>query len=342
MHEKFLETLRQSDPEFHWEFFPDFIRKKLDVGEPSPHMKIVGHLSQDCSWEEKIWRAGCYAAPYSVISAEVLWTYWPLERMLAHTDEFLPWLQEHWGGIHWRMERRCVNTPAKFAENLTQYAEWAVSRLPQTLETRSQDKRIFYDQLWESVTSVKFMGRYISIRLIELMRRFCNIDAPLYDIRSIGGWSPKQALTLLRPDRTDEILSDNMKVSNAASDEVAEEIFQEVRKRNLLELDYYIFAAMLCEYREAYEDRHQYPGRTHDQEISYHSKFSGYWKAKGFTSRLFEARAAIFPHECLGELNGWDGIRHELSRVLRDEGYNWSDLIYDYAAFKEFPEPVLR
>jgi hypothetical protein len=88
---------------------------------------------------------------------------------------------------------------------------------------------------------------------------------------------------------------------------------------------------MLCEYREAYEDHHQYPGRTLDQELDYQdSDAATYWLAKGYPTGLWQARKELFPDVALGETQGWSGIRHDLSRWLRDRGVNWSDTLYDY------------
>ncbi len=313
------ETLFDFD---HWRLFPEFIRYKLAVGEPSPHMKIVGYLSRDEDRLEQVWRAGCYAAPYSILTAEVLWTNWPMERMVKEPEKLLPWLREHWPGIHTRTERRCVRTPEKMAVCLIQYAEWARLEFPGIVKQQYGSNEEKYEAYWTSATSVKYMGRYIVIRLIELLRRYTIPEAPtLFDIRSIGAWSPKRTLAYLYPYYSQSILSNDSATSNRYTDILAQETLVKLQEE-IPELDHYVFAAMLCEYREAFEDRHQYPGRTHDQEIEYHRKVSGYWKDYGFKSSMFEARAALFPHECLGEKNGWDGMRHELSRVVRDHNYN--------------------
>ena len=99
-----------------WDIFGEFIQKKLDVGEPSPHMKIVGYLSKDLPLKERFWRAGCYGVPYSIITAEVMWTEWPWERAEKDPGGLRDWIHANWKNIHTRTERRCVRSPKKFSE----------------------------------------------------------------------------------------------------------------------------------------------------------------------------------------------------------------------------------
>ncbi len=325
-----------------WKIFGEFIQKKLDVGEPSPHLKIVGHLSRDLPIQERIWRAGCYAVPYSIITAEVLWTEWPLARARRDLKGLEEWIYDNWKNIHTRTERRCVRTPAKFSECLLGYNRWMVEDLPDVLDTiKGMPNEAAYDYLWDSIHTVKYLGRYINIRILDLYYRYCEVDAHLYDIRSIGGWSPKKMLALLYPLHTDSLLLKG-KSSDDWANELATESLSVYQDEYGLEIDFYIYAAMLCEYRVAYEGSHQYPGRTHDQEIEYFNKKGKPWVDQGFEFKMFEARKELFPHECLGELSGWSGIRDELSRSMRENGYVWSDVDFDYGKTTDFANPVRR
>lgn len=326
--------------EQQWHFLGDFTQRKLEVGEPSPHMKIVGHLSRDCSWEEKVWRAGCYGVPYSIITAEVLWTEWPFARALSDPRGLESWIHQNWSNIHTRTERRCVRTPAKFSECLLGYARWAERDFAAVLGGQYNSNAEAYDALWGSISSVKYLGRYINIRILELLHRYAGVEAHLYDIRSIGGWSPKKMLAFLYPEHSAALLSSGVEGDKLA-DHLATEALHYYQRQGL-DVDFYVFAAMLCEYREAYEDRHQYPARTHDQEIEYFHKKGRVWEEKGFCFQMFNARREIFPHECLGELQGWSGIRHDLSRVLRDYGYNWCDTLFCYGRTNDYSQPAAR
>ena len=325
-----------------WSMLREFIQKKLDVGEPSPHMKIVGFLGKDKPIRERFWMAGCYAVPYSIITAEVLWTEWPLERALSDLGGLEEWIYANWKDIHTRTERRCVRTPAKFSECLLGYCRWMNHTLPNTLEEiKGLGNDEAYDLLWESVNSVMYLGRYINIRILDFYHRYCGISAKLYDIRSIGGWSPKKMLALLYPEHKEVLLGPGKYGDPLANKLATEAMYSYIEDG--LKIDFYIFAAMLCEYRVAYENMRQYPGRTHDQEIEYFAKKGAAWVKKGFEFKMFEARKELFPHECLGEIGGWTGIRDELSTVMRQYRYVWSDVEFDYGETgHDLGNPVAR
>lgn len=323
----------QSDhvPAWHLEKFVDFTKAKAEIGEPSPHMTIVGYLSKDLPVVERMWYAGCYLNAYSIGTAEAMYAAWNYEQAVWDPGGLEAWIHDHWEGFHTRTERRMVRTPAAFAKAQLSYLVWLQDAVPILRQYRHLPPEALYDLWWASIIGldgwpgIHNFGRYITIRLIEFVNRYGGEHLPLYDIRSIGAESPIRALMLFRPDRAADLATGKRDVV----DEVAEGVLAEARTV-WPDISHYVFAAMLCEYREAYEDHHQYPGRTHDQELQYatHPKLA-YWEESG---RLFEARAALFPHEVLGEKHGWLGIRHELSYVLRDRGMVWSDLRYKYPA----------
>lgn len=323
-------------PNWHRATMAEFQAKKAEVGEPSPHMTVVNYLSQGLPETERLWRIGCYLVPYSLVSAEAIWNAFPAPAPRAELEA---WINQHWQGIHTRTERRAVRTPAKFTRSLASWAEYIESGEPQYL----LEQQAPYEQWWDSVNRVEFFGRYIVIRAIEAIRRDAarnghpHPEMALRDIRAMGGDSPVRALTMFYPAASaDKILG-----SPKAADQLAQYLLEDLRDAGST-MDHYVFAAMLCEYREAYEDGHQYPGRTIDQELEYqHGPHAAYW-AKHFTPALPGARMALFPPQALGEATGsWEGVRPDLSHLLRDHGYVWSDLVYDWeASAANLAEPV--
>jgi hypothetical protein len=197
-----------------------------------------------------------------------------------------------------------------------------------------------YDRVWESVSGIKFFGRYINIRFVEGLRRYCGVPAMLYDIRSVGGWSPKRALAYLYPERAAALLQEGAE-GDRLTDRLAYELLAQVCKE-LPAVNEYVLAAMLCEFKSAFENRKQFVGHTIDQEPDLYDKVQRYWGDAVDRDLLWRARAALFPPEVLGEVSGWQGYRHSLARVLRDHGYVWSDLLHDYAATTDYANPVLR
>ena len=335
--------LRGHTPDWHFDRFVEFTRCKGQVGEPSPHLAIVGHLSKDMTVECRLWLLGCYAATYCLPTAQVLHEMYPLERV--RTEGHAPletWLAEHWRGIITRTERRCVRSPRNMAECLVSLARWIdEGYAPLTLLPKKMTPEN-YDIVWKSVEGIKFFGRYIAIRFIEGLRRYCGVPAMLYDIRSVGGWSPKRALSYLYPEATSDLLTDDA-AGNVLTNRLATDLLHRVQEI-LPTVNEYVLAAMLCEYKSAFENRHQYVGWTIDQEPLLYDKVSGYWGNRMTEAglALWGARKKLFPPETLGELQGWNGTRWPLTRTLRDHGYVWSDLLYDYKRTDDVAHPVRR
>lgn len=328
---------------WHLEKFTEFIAIKRRVGEPSPHLAIVGHMCKDAGMRDRLWLLGCYAATYCLPTAHVIWKQQPAGRLVKDPGRLRPWLTEHWKGVVTRQERRCVRTPAKMDECLRSYLRWMGEGFPTLSPAAGEDPKAFYDRVWASVSTIKFFGRYINIRLVEGLRRYCGVPASLYDIRSIGGWSPKKCLCYLYPQHADQLLIDD-KAGNGLTDRLAYQLLGQVQKR-VPETDCYILAAMLCEYKGAFEKHHQYPGWTLDQEPLLYDKVQAYWGGRLDSAALWSARAALFPPQVLGERQGWHGTRWPAAAVLRDYGYNWNDFTLDYAATERagrFANPVKR
>jgi hypothetical protein len=128
---------------------------------------------------------------------------------------------------------------------------------------------------------------------------------------------------------------------DATVTERGEDLVKVVRKA-LPFVNHYVCAAMLCEYRKAFEDGSEYPARTQDAELGHFHKFLPYWQAQGFRSNVLAARREIFDARCLGEVGGWKDVRKPLEKVLSEHGYNWSDTVFDYLATKDFHNPQRR
>ena len=133
----------------HWTYFAEFARNEMAVGGPDPHLVLVGEMSHDVSWEERLWRGGCYAAVYNTPTAEILWRQWPWPVLLQVSEaEVIVWLRDHWAGLATRRERRCIRTPEKLAHFLTDYAAWAVTQTYPAWQGQS------YEGLWASAQQV--------------------------------------------------------------------------------------------------------------------------------------------------------------------------------------------
>jgi hypothetical protein len=306
--------------DWHLQKFEEFVKYKQAVGEPSPHMTLAGWLCQDpdepVPLEEVIWRAGLYGAPYSVLTSEAIWSFWPWED----------------SGFHVRRERRMVHEPGRMIHCLQSWRTWCLSGEPERLLNVQQimSPQEAYDAWYGSIEGVMYFGRYITIRVVEFMRRYAGAKAELYDVRSIGGESPVRCLSLLFPEYEEELL---VQKSAAAADSIANDLLDGLQD-TMPAVGHYVLAALLCEYRVAYENRGQYPGRTIDQELEYLNGPKGAYWADLYDTALWSARQATIPNEALGELNDWGGIRHDLSQWLKDRGMVWTDTKWKYPSME--------
>ena len=323
-----------SEPGRHWRAFVDFCRYETWAGGPDPHMAVIGHMIKNEPLAERVWRMGCYLSVFNVPTAEVIWRRWSQTDALNDRAGLENWLREHWAGIKLRRERRPVKAPHKLAECLSAYAAWMGIGWPAAQRAKT------YDELFEAVGRVRYAGRYATIKLCEGLRRYCDVGPAQDDLRPRGGKHPRLGLSYLYPQHRPILLGGDAKPNLRFANELA----IEVRARLIdagLSLSHWSVEAMLCDYKQAFHSR-QYPGRSQDSELAYWDAVNDYWNAG---TEMFDARSAIFPREVLGELTGWTGVREELTTVLRDYGYTWSDALYDYnatLASGDFEHPVSR
>lgn len=326
--------------DWHHERFIEFAAAKAAINEPTPHMGVVTWMVRGQPEPEAIWRAGLYLAAYSVLTGEGIWSSWSHEQIAADPagKAFVPWLADHWPGVHTRKPRRCVRTVRQFSQCALGFADWARDEFPRMRDARWANPEEEYDAWWKSANSIPYFGRYVSIRLLELMRRWGHMRANLYDIRAVGAHSPIRCLMLLRPDRVADLATGDARTVNAIAGEVLDEL-----KGMGMNMSHFTYATLLCEYRSNYEGGTDYAGNQHDEELEYSlSRYADFWRERGLKSQLYEARAAIDPHECLGEIQGWTKRRLDVAGWLRTRGIVWDDTKYDYHKSIAADAPVLR
>ena len=315
----------------HEVFFQEFVEYELAVGGPDPHMKIAAYLASNV--EDPAWFIGCYIAPYNVAVGEVIHNRWrTAAEVVANSGEFNKWITERFDDFPVRKERRAVMGVVKFVEHMLSYAQWTRYRLPVAQGADS------FEEAFDVVSEIRFNGRYGSMKTYEALRRAGFVLPPFVDIQPNGGWSPRLALSWLRPDAAEALNGP----FNAESDAISQEVAAEVRDALSPALDWFDFEVMLCDYKQAYDGR-QYPGRAHDSELGH-----GRAVAAAFPEvplRLWVARSNLFPHVALGERPDyatprWDGRRKELGDVILRYGYTWTDLLYDYSETTDLSVPM--
>jgi len=338
-----LETVDKLTTEQHWQNYVDFCHYDMLAGGPDSHMTLAGHLSKGLPLMERLWHAGVYAGVYNVPTAELIWTGFTHTEMLKISNKDLTdFLTKNWQGIATRTERKCVRVPANMAYYFKNFAEW-IQTLPKSIyyDKNAGTTESRYEELWEhSQKSVKFLGRYSGFKLLEFMTRYCDIPIRLPDIRPRGGWSPRTMLSILYPNEKEILLGPDTDASLARINKIANHALRTVSEA-VDGMDMYKLEVFLCDYKQCYFGRRQYPGRSQDSEIAYLKKLEGYWK-DDFNFQMLKGRAEIFPHWALGEKSGWDVVRKELGTVLYDYGYMWSDSLYDYKNTMDLSVPTSK
>jgi hypothetical protein len=204
-----------------------------------------------------------------------------------------------------------------------------MEKLPE-LQSNSRDMspQERYILFWDvSIKEIKRYARYVALKLLESYRLYCGFELEAPDIRPKDGWSPMKTVSWLFPEKKDLLLSgDNSRLDEV--NRIVKDLQNKLSDEYNVNIDLFHLQVALCEYRESYEGRRQYPGRSLDSELGYYYKAHDKWDS--YQSVFPLARLRKFPRKHLGEWGGWEGARNELGTVISDFDYTWSDLLYDY------------
>jgi len=328
-------------PEDHFRHLAEFIRGVELAGGTTPHVAMtVESMSRLDDDLEKLWFAGCYALTYNWPAAERLFLEMrPVQAV--HRPEISSFLEAHWAGLPLRKERKAVYRQWAFADSVIAYllmARQMVWDKGEWTTDYGEAFRAFND-------NTRFMGRYIAIRWLEVMRRAFPIDCAgwvMPDIHSDGGQHPRKALALIYPEEATALLGGNSTAELAVADRAADRLLVDLATEYGITSNYYEIQSLLCEVKQAINSRRHYPGKSIDSEMGHLTKVRAHWGEDVHTD-FFSVRRAVFPDWSLGELNGWWGVRPELGGLIADYGLVWSDAVYDYAATRasgDFSNPV--
>lgn len=329
---KYTISRTEADVAKHWKGFTDYVALETATGGPDPHLKFLGHLidEDDVDDRERLWRILCYVGCYNTAGAQVVWQRFPH----AGGPPTIKFVSEHWTGIPLRKERRPVRSREKLTQYFTAAHGW-VERYHDRVRSMS------YDELWDALDDDLFgVGRYIGMRFLEALRLHYGAEGRMYDLRPRGGWGSKLTVTYLYPEFDEQLnRSPENSRNNATANAIGREIKDALEDDYGIALDWYTLETLLCNYRQAL-GKGKYPGAPHDSELEYAQKAVDYWNDGFDLAPMLRARAAMFPHRCLGELNGWHGQRKELYGTRDLYGFFWSDLVYSYHHTVDIANPV--
>lgn len=326
--------------EEHWRGFIEFCRYDMLTGGPDPHMSVVANLVHDAPLVERAWACGLYATIYNVPSMMVLLERWPTAAALLSDAGVATWVAENWAGLTFRRERRAVRSVGKLTEALYALAAHLQGHLNGIVGERD------FERVWGYVQGVKYMGRYSGMKFAEALRRTGVVQAAMPDMRPVGGWSPRQALSYLHPEHVGALLGADTAENLAEANYVFDSTLFRLRA-NGVQIDAYRAQALLCDYKQAWHGR-QYPGRAVDSELQHLAKIRPYWEQvrpqmwREVEESFYCARATSHPEWSRGELQGWGGPREDLTTTWQVHRYMWSDNLFDFHATVDFAAPARK
>ncbi len=324
----------------HWRYFSEFCRLELASGGPDPQLAMVADMTAHLPLTDRVWAALCYIAPYNVPYGEVVWTRHPWDSVCSSIADLNTWIDQAFadGKFVTRFERRCVRRADWMREYFAGAREFVLEYQELSTYCEALPFPRAYDYAYARVTSVPRIGRYVAIKLIELLRRSAGLQVITPDIRPRDAWSPRLTINALLPELT-LTRKGNDPALLAAVNAGCDTIIARLEAEYDIHIDLFQLQVLLCEYRESWEGKRQYPGRSLDSELGYARRAEEQW---GHKSGIWESRARLFPHQHLGEREdrGWPGPRKDVAVVLATHKYTWSDLVYDYTKTGNMAEPV--
>ncbi len=297
----------------HWPRFAAFCKAELDTGGPDPQIDLLVELARGHSPLSQWWLAGCYAAHHCVPSAYAVWSRLPISvnRMTQNDVEAL--LRKLWKHLPVRNEMRSHRMPEKRAACLVSAAQFA--------RTHARDNGTFwhsYEDAWDAANDqIVYFGRYMAIKYLEILYRMTGEERfRLPDLRARGAWSPRRTLAMLWPKvRVLGYEDQNDAPDLVIVDTMAKKTRHHLRAKYGVKVSMFQLQVLLCEYREALNGSY-YPGASHDEEMP----FIRTVEQRTVCRAVWRARKTLFPHDVLGEVEGWDGPRKAMQQPFKLEG----------------------
>jgi hypothetical protein len=288
----------------YWPIFTDFVKAEKAAGGPDAQLKLMCELTRmhNCDVCETVWMIGCYGAVHCVPTAFATWQEFRPQEIVQDNKRLHAWLIEHWAELPVRVEMRSARMPEKRLICLTDFANYALNYI----------QGMAYEQRWaHSQQNVKYYGRYMAIKVLEMLRMTVDPHLIAPDVRARGGWSPRRSMAMLLP--WNEILDQDENRTPAATRAMEEgAIVVQAKLAELgVEVSLFQLQVLLCNFREALNGRF-YDGGGHDEEMEFIALVSK--KFPAVADALYAARKNIFDPVYLGEMSGWHGLReHKLT-----------------------------
>lgn len=210
------------------------------------------------------------------------------------------------------------------------YYDWVLDHVGSTPEES-------YDNLWKSVTKIKYTGRFAAdlfmqnfayfyfdgVLDLEVIKPF-NQDWRNHDNETSG------LLNIFYKDEEANIFDKTGHISDSDCKFLDEAllIVQENLRKSYTEEDSTIikFLPRVCTFRNFCKGM-RYVGFHHDRQLRFINQYIKQKPDDPIWEQIFEIRKSIFPNELLGELNGWNDIRPERKKMFLTTGNTGAEIV---------------
>jgi hypothetical protein len=273
-------------------------------------------LMEGTSLSDRVWISFLFSVCYSLGTAYFMYTqldyktvtlerlekFWRIfkTRLVFQTDRKYVKNNNEFVGIVWGFIQRCRRNPAGFIKGF--------------IRDTPQDT---YDALYKEICSWRYYGRFASVLLLRTLVKITPLkaDSKYYDWKNGKTTTAGAFAILYRDDEAVKFTQDGKLTRQQIAD--LYDIFYQIKE--LTGGTVLSITSTLCSFYKMFRgERYQgYYIDRQQEEINILSaalpNFAHVW------DRLWEARKAM-PHDLLGELNGWDGIRRDRNDMFLETG----------------------
>ena len=320
-----------------WSLFLEHVLLSLEINGPGSHIKIAAHLGQKLSSEDQLRLYGLYGVFYSAVTA------WAALQTIPSwsTADLLSYCAEHRSGLPIRRERKVMRQPKQMAECMASWEVWSRVELPALLAYSGASPAETYRHGWEKLQRIRFFGRYINIRMAQLLARGLGWAGAAPGVHARGGSYLRKSVGVLYPQHAHRLAPDTPYAASLA-ERLACEAYDWLADKIPRPLGMSELQALICEFRQAMQHRGFYPGASYDEELEFAKKIEDYWGDRVNLTNYWDARLELAPISTLGEHRNWDKPRINVRHTTRDYGYVWSDERYVWSPDLDAGSPAAR
>lgn len=258
-------------------------------------------------------------------------------------DNLTPqWIEQYWkdnkSQLKFGSSRRYAKSLDWFPQLLIDFNQFVQNCPSRWLNSHMEaNPEQSYNNLYQFLVKRKFMGRF-STELFLLNFTYFYMDR-LWDINihesTNFNWrqysnETSGLLNLFYQDelandfdRNHQLSSSTIQFLDEANKAVRQYLFQTYGEYDAAPL---IYMPRICTFRNFCKQQ-RYAGFHHDRQLEF---LLSYQRSRGNTDliqELFDIRKSIFPHQLLGELHNWRGIRSERKKLFVTTGLTGAEAL---------------